>query len=254
MAEEASLDTTSKSGAIAWLQDQLKRLGQPVDVEVKEKEEKACREQEEKMKMVAEIRKQQEDLASKLAELTGDTSSQEQGQPEQEQLWQQLQEALTSKGDMDPQRAMLRALTTQANKTTGPGGVNRLNPDIMGKLTQDGLNLGNHQGMNEWLAQFNKEDEGESLLKFHSLETEGECRHSKQKSGMLDKSTMNIRRKQTWPQKNLGEDWAEEELDFKQLRFEHLVAGETRTIEMCTEPAQILGRLKLLRRVAYLKL
>ena len=54
--------------------------------------------------------------------------------------------------------------------------------------------------------------------------------------------------------KNLGEDWAEDELDYKQIRFEHLVAGETRTIETCCEPAQILGRLRLLRRLAYLKL
>ena len=33
-----------------------------------------------------------------------------------------------------------------------------------------------------------------------------------------------------------------------------MVAGETRTIEMSTEPAQILGRLRLLRRMAYAKL
>ena len=108
--------------------------------------------------------------------------------------------------------------------------------------------------MNEWLAHFNKEEEGESLLFSKLGEVEGECRHGKMKSGMLEKSSMNIRQKQTWPQKNLGEDWAEEELDFKQLRFEHLVAGETRTIETCTEPAQILGHLKLLSRIAYLKL
>ena len=71
---------------------------------------------------------------------------------------------------------------------------------------------------------------------------------------MLDKSTTNIQRKEVWPQKNLGEDWAEEEIEFKQLRFEHLVAGETRTIETCTDPAQILGRLRLLRQISYLKL
>ena len=70
-----------------------------------------------------------------------------------------------------------------------------------------------------------------------------ECRHTKIRSGMLDKSTTNILCKEVWPQKNLGEDWAEEEIEFKQLKFEHLVAGETRTIETCTEPAQILGRL-----------
>ena len=71
---------------------------------------------------------------------------------------------------------------------------------------------------------------------------------------MLDKATTNIIHKEVWPQKNLGEDWAEDEIEFKQLRFEHLVAGETRTIETCSEPAEILGRLRLLRQIAYLKL
>ena len=81
-----------------------------------------------------------------------------------------------------------------------------------------------------------------------------ECKHTKTRSGMLDKSSTNIRHKEVWPQKNLGEDWAEDEVEFKQLRFEHLVAGETRTIETCSDPAQILGRLHLLRHIAYLKL
>ena len=114
--------------------------------------------------------------------------------------------------------------------------------------------------MAEWLASLNKQEEGESevtkLLNKLNDESDcrAECRHSHMKSGMLDKSTANIRRKEVWPQKNLGEDWAEEEIEFKQLKFEHLVAGETRTIETCTDPAQILGRLRLLRRIAYLKL
>ena len=43
-------------------------------------------------------------------------------------------------------------------------------------------------------------------------------------------------------------------MEFKQLKFEHLVAGETRTIETCTDPVQILGRLRLLRHISYLKL
>ena len=42
--------------------------------------------------------------------------------------------------------------------------------------------------------------------------------------------------------------------EFRQIKFEHMVTGETRTIETCTDPAQILGRLRLLRRIAYLKL
>ena len=74
------------------------------------------------------------------------------------------------------------------------------------------------------------------------------------KSGMLEKAVNNICRKEVCPQQNLGEDWAEDQVEFKQIRFEHLVTGESRTIETCMEPAQILGRLRLLRRIAYLKL
>ena len=112
--------------------------------------------------------------------------------------------------------------------------------------------------MAEWLASLNRQEEGESnvsklLTKDDESDCRQDCRHAK-KSGMLDKSTMNIRHKEVWPQKNLGEDWAKEEMEFKQLRFEHLVAGETRTIEVCTEPAEILGWLRLLRRISYLKL
>ena len=71
---------------------------------------------------------------------------------------------------------------------------------------------------------------------------------------MLDKATANIQQKQVWPQQNLGEDWVDEDVEFKQMKFKHMVAGETRTIETCMEPAEILGRLRLLRRMAYLKL
>ena len=71
---------------------------------------------------------------------------------------------------------------------------------------------------------------------------------------MLDKATANIVHKEVWPQKNLLEDWADEDIEFKHLQFEHHIAGEVRTIETCTEPAQILGRLRLLRRMAYAKL
>ena len=146
---------------------------------------------------------------------------------------------------------MIRALATQSNKAAGPGGTNILRPDLLEKLN---TGAAGNTDMSHWLANFNKEDEGESLLRFGLGEPEGECKHIKQKSGMLDRATMNIRQKQVWPQKNLGEDWAKEELEFKQIRFEHLVAGETRTIELCTELGQILGRLRLLRCMAYLKL
>ena len=114
--------------------------------------------------------------------------------------------------------------------------------------------------MAEWLASLNRQEEGKldvnRLLNRPDDESDcrAECRHTTRKSGMLDKSTTNIQHKEVWPQKNLGEDWAEEEIEFKQLKFEHLVAGETRTIETCADPAQILGRMQLLRCIAYLKL
>ena len=89
------------------------------------------------------------------------------------------------------------------------------------------------------MSKFSEEDNGQG---------------GKTKSGMLDTATSNIQLKQVWPQKNLLEDWADEEVDFKNMTFEHLVAGEVRTIEMATQPTEILGRLKLLRRMTYIKL
>ena len=98
-------------------------------------------------------------------------------------------------------------------------------------------------------AKFNKKESEESRCE----QCNEDCKQHK-KSGMLDKATTSIQHKQIWPQKNLSEDWADEEMEFKHMQFDHLVAGETRTIEMGTDPAQILGRLRLLRRMAYAKL
>ena len=103
--------------------------------------------------------------------------------------------------------------------------------------------------MAEWLAMFNKQEQGE-----FKGESEDNVQSRASKSGFLDKATSSIQHKETWPQKNLLEDWADEEISFNQLLFEHFVAGEARTIELYTEPAQILGRLRLLRRIAYAKL
>ena len=76
----------------------------------------------------------------------------------------------------------------------------------------------------------------------------------KVKSGMLDKASANIDHKEIWPQKNLLEEFADAELEFKQMQYEHFIAGECRTIETCSEPEEIMGRLRLMRRTAYLKL
>ena len=245
--DDGSGDDTTK-----WLQEQINKLQDPSDSQKKKEMEEKARLEEEKAKQIEDIRNQQAELSRKLSELTGGTTENTTAQTDQTLLLQQLQAALNPKPEKDPQRAMLRALTTQANKITGTGGVSTLRPEIFTKIAGNEPSL--TMNMSEWLAQFNRDDEGESLLRLGNTEGEGECKHTKLKSGMLDKSTMNIKQKQVWPQKNLGEDWAEDELDFKQIRFEHLVAGETRTIETCSEPAQILGRLRLLRRLAYLKL
>ena len=102
--------------------------------------------------------------------------------------------------------------------------------------------------MADWLARFNKQDQGESRFDLD------DNRNKSSKSGILDKATSNIQHKEVWPQKNPLEDWADEDVSFSQLQFEHLVAEEARTIKLFTEPAQILGRLQLLRRMAYAKL
>ena len=143
------------------------------------------------------------------------------------------------------QKEVLKQFLVDANKVPTTGGATTLKPELLKKLTgeSDIFNMG------EWLAKLNKQGLEESKC---DTCTE-DCKHHK-KSGMLDKATTNIQHKETWPQKNLLEDWADEDMDFKNMQFEHLIAGEMRTIETSTNPAEILGRLKLVRRMAYAKL
>ena len=56
---------------------------------------------------IAAINKHKEELSKQLMELTGEGCSGH--KMDQEALLQQLQNALCTKGDMDPQKAMLRA-------------------------------------------------------------------------------------------------------------------------------------------------
>ena len=167
---------------------------------------------------------------------------------DQNSLMEQLRRALAPKKPAatgDWQKDVLRQFLVNSNKTGGPGGTTTLKPDLLKKLT----NEEDEFSMAEWLASLNRNDAGE----WECGEVD-ECKHRNVRSGILDRATANIVQKETWPQKNLLEDWADEDIDFKQLQFEHLVAGELRTIELCTEPAQILGRLRLLRRISYAKL
>ena len=220
--------------------------------------------EQERQAALAELKKQQEELTKKIKDMQEDptswhTSARDNlGGPQGLNLWglkevllQQLKTALSAQKEEHPNKALLKALVTQQNKVTGEGGISMLKPSILNKLA-----AGNSNTMAEWLASLNKQEEGESKIsKFPLLiDDDSTTRPSKVKSGILDKATTNIQQIQVWPQQNLREDWADEEVEFKQMRFKHLVAGETRTIETCTDPAEILGRLRLLRRVSYLKL
>ena len=169
-------------------------------------------------------------------------------QDDQARLMEHLLSTLQGKeveSQMTRQKEILRQFLVDSNKTSTTGGATTLKPELLKKLSGESDTF----NMTEWLAKRNRHQSEEAQC---DPGTE-ECKQHK-KSGMLEKATTNIQQKQTWPQKNLLEDWADEDLEFKHLQFEHMVAGETRTIEMGTDPAQILGRLRLLRRMAYAKL
>ena len=253
--KKLSSHASSRSGAHEWLKTQLGITSQPNTKEEEIRLQEERRREEEKQKALTELRKQQADIQAKIDEIAG-TSSPRDNEPKagdsQASLLEQLKVAIGIRKEEDPNRALLKALANNQHRVTDTSGANTLKADMLERILQ-----GNNS-MAEWLANLNKQEEGELNLgqsNFRCGESEeSDCRHNKTKSGMLDRATTTVTHKQVWPQKNLGEDWAEEQVEFKNLRFEHLVAGETRTIETCTEPAQILGRLKLLRRIAYLKL
>ena len=165
---------------------------------------------------------------------------------DQNRLLQQLRDSLSTKNQGEgPSKMLLRNLLTAQNKTTTPVGVNTLREDILGRILRN--NPEGDKSMAEWLASLNKQEEGESHLLFRRNgyeerraprgEGDPDIKPPTIRSGILDKAVSNIRRKEIWPQQNLGEDWAEDQVEFKQMRFEHLVVGECRTIETCTEPA-----------------
>ena len=169
---------------------------------------------------------------------------------DQAKLMEQLLNTLQGKepeSHISKQKEILRQFLVDANKVSTTGGATTLKPDLLKKLSGESDTF----HMAEWLAKKNRHFLAEEEM---CDNTQEECKHHKKRSGMLDKATTNIQHKEIWPQKNLLEDWADEEMEFKHMQFEHFVAGESRTIEMCTEPAQILGCLRLLRRMAYAKL
>ena len=239
-----------------WLKSQMARFSQGPDLT----SEEATRDRQEKLQKDKEIRDlqlQQEQISRKLEALQGTSTTVNGKSPmgenpscNQEILMQQLRTALSGKKEDDPNKLLLKALVTSQNKVDVEGGTNTLKPSILQGLFQPK----GGPTMAEWLANLNRQEEGESELSKLLIEGEGDGRLGKVKSGILDRATTNIQQKQVWPQQSLGEDWADKDIEFKQIKFEHLVAGETRTIETCMDPAQILGRLRLLHRIAYLKL
>ena len=254
------------NSSVEWLKTQLGQLNKEPTKEAHTGDtERQLRDRLERESAIAELKRQQADIATKLANLENPAhkASQEEeatnlikqtlsqggnDKDTQESLMQQLRFALSGKREEDPNKMLLRALVTQQNKTMGEGGTHMLKPNIVKGL--------GGSSMADWFANLNRQEEGESdfnRLAFLNDE-EGQGKPVWEKSGILDRATANVWQKQVWPQQNLGEDWADGDVKFKQLRFEHLVAGETRTIETCTELAEILGRLRLLRRIAYLRL
>ena len=257
MEQARSCDTKDP---VSWLQDKLNSMtGRTTDHE----REVRLRDKTEKLRMIAH---QQQALASEAVDLVQD----EETTPKIQQLLQQLRvNTRDMVTDKDHQENLMQQLCTTLNPGTGEntatqrelikqflcnsskmpaqGGVNTLKPELLKRL----LGESDDFSMAEWLARYNIQDTGE-CIKGHSDE---DCKHgNKYKLGMLDKATTNIQQKQVWPQKKLLEDWADEEVEFRNMTFEHFVAGEMRTIEKATDPAEILGRLKLVRRLAYIKL
>ena len=264
MHESKADKEDTKATAIEYLKEQLTKLtGTPVEIpgadEAREKAKK-----QEVADQLKELLTQQKALMTQAQQLAASQSSDPQiqkllkqmsaiegeqsPQDEQSKLMDQLLQSLQGRepeSKLNKQKEILKQFLVDANKVPTIGGATTLKPEMLKKLTGESDIF----NMTEWLSNLNKHRSEEGRCD-SAIE---ECKHHK-KSGMLDKATANIQHKEVWPQKNLLEDWADEEIEFKHLQFEHMVAGELRTIETSTDPAEILGRLRLLRKMAYTKL
>ena len=204
--------TDSSTRILEWFNAQIPSTHPPTTVDIEE-----ARAKEQRDKEIQDIKAQQEALSRKLAELEGTKPTDTPKNPDtsHELLLQQLKSALSSKQEEDPNKALLKALITSQNKVTGEGGTNTLKPTILNGL----LNPEGGNSMAEWLASLNKQEEGESELTKLLLSREGELKAAKVKSGILNKATTNIQQKQVWPQQNLGEDWADEDVGIQATKI-----------------------------------
>ena len=224
----------SASNTLSWLRTQMDRISHkgPLDVEPETMERERQRQiEKEKEQRMAELRRQQEEISREMADLQDNNPEDtlhtikralnQKGDTQQpnDVLLQQLRSALSGKKEEDPNKLLLKALITQQNKTAGEGGTSTLDPSVLNRITSANSNT-----MADWLANLNKQEQGEfdpNRFNFPGEEETNKVAGSR-KSGILEKAVTNIQQKQVWPQQNLGEDWADEGVEFKQMRFEHL--------------------------------
>ena len=193
MKEFVNSSKATGGGTLDWLKDQIEKLNLKDSTGEDSQQLKAKQEREE---AIRELKRQQQDINSRLVELEsgGPLTNPSGGEPKedsQEVLLQQLKIALSGKKEEDSNKLLLKALITQQNKTTGEGGTSTLRPATLNKLVADP-----REGMAEWLAGLNKQDEGESQLFCLIGEEDPQNRPTKVRSGILDKATTNIQQKQ----------------------------------------------------------
>ena len=153
------------AAAVTWLQENLSRLqleqpsGTP-GIQTPRREDPA------KKTALDELYRQQEELQQKIQAMSKEEaptpsdplgllaqalSGHSKPKTEQEFLMEQLRAALAPKEvDKDPNKALLKALITAQNKTSGIGGTSTLKPETLSKLTGNG-----EFSMAEWLATLN---------------------------------------------------------------------------------------------------
>ena len=137
----------------------------------------------------------------------------------QQQLIEQLKQVLGVKEAEDPQKAVLKHFLSKTNTTTTTGGATTLKPQLLKQLTGE-------RKTSTWQAGCQDSTDTNKVSQNPILKTMGGVDSRSSKSGILDKATSNIQQKEVWPQKNLLEDWADEEISFNQMLFEHHVQGK----------------------------
>ena len=184
----------ASSGAASWLSDQMARVNPDPEKDRREQERREA---------ISDLKKQQEEISRKLAELeqpngAGPVSTPqgtvraygEGDKPTQEILMQQIKGILTGRKEEDQNKALLKAFITAQNKAPGEGGTNTLKVSLVNSLlTGEGTNT-----MADWLANLNRQEESESEISKLPLlgDMEGLPKQGKARSGILDKATTNI--------------------------------------------------------------